>query len=141
MSKAVLFEIKMLQNILARNVFKDLKCESKKIPSIIQIEIIDYLAKSKSLVCQKDLEKYFKLRRSTISGIIKTMEKNNFVQRVDSKEDLRSKVIILTDDAQELLNDMREKLKKLEKKAIRGISDEKLEVFLEVIKDMQKNFL
>lgn len=141
MSKSVLFEIKMLQNVVARDVFKELKCESKRIPSLIQIEIIDYLARCKFFVCQKDLEKQFKLRRSTISGIIKTMEKNNYVRRIYSQEDLRSKVIILTDEALELLNDMREKLKRLEKKAIKGISDDKLEIFLEVIKDMQNNFL
>ena len=44
---------------------------------------------------ENDIEKLIESRRSTTSGILNTMEKNNLIKRVDSKKDARKKQIVL----------------------------------------------
>ena len=52
-------------------------------PSIAQMQIIKYILKHDGkTIYQRDLEEVFNLRRATISGILKTMEKNNVIIRV-----------------------------------------------------------
>ena len=87
----VLFAIKNFQNTIARNIFNNVKlanCSSP--PSMIQAEIIFYLLQNKNQdVYQKDLENVFKIRRSTISGVLKTLEKKGVIKRLDSSNDAR----------------------------------------------------
>ncbi|UKI57872.1 MAG: MarR family winged helix-turn-helix transcriptional regulator [Clostridium sp.] len=62
-----------------------------------QIMITRFLYKnSDKVVYQKDLEKGLPFRKSTISGIIQTMIKNNIIDTKSSKNDLRSKEVTLT---------------------------------------------
>lgn len=64
----------------------------KNMPSQVQMRIVHYLIQNKDTdIYQRDLEKVLNLRRSTISGILKTMEKHNIIIRTDSKIDARSK--------------------------------------------------
>lgn len=61
-----------------------------------QMQIIEYILEHDgSCVYQKDLENVLKLRRATVSGVLQTMEKNDFIERVIDKNDTRVKKIIL----------------------------------------------
>ena len=63
-----------------------------------QIKIIKYLFfNSDKIIYQKDIEKELGLRGSTASGILNTMEKNNFIIRLKCNGDARKKQIKLTD--------------------------------------------
>ena len=141
MKYSVLFQIKLLQNLITRNICNDMKkYHIVSIPSQIQASIIGYLIRNEGKdVYQKDLESVFKLRRSTISGILKTLEKNNFVRRIDSKKDARVKKIILTEEAVRLFKGSDQYLEALEKQILANVKEDDLQVFCNVLEQMQQN--
>ncbi len=141
MKHSVLFQIKLLQNLIVRNICSDMKRHNiVSPPSQIQASIIGYLIRNEEKeTYQKDLEGVFKLRRSTISGILKTLEKNHLIRRIDSKEDARVKKIILTEEANKLYKGADQYLEQLEKKIIANIKEEDLEIFCNILEKMQQN--
>lgn len=136
-----LFEIKQLQNAVVRSICNEMKENHVTIiPSLIQTEIIGYLIKNeKQDIYQKDLENIFHLRRSTISGILKTLEKRGMIIRMHSKEDVRVKKIILTKEAKNQYKKVNQYLEKLEEKIISNISKGDLNIFYQVIEKMKQN--
>lgn len=140
MDKNVLFEIKMLHNKIARRAFKEIKTNCMKTVSIIQMKVMAFLFEnSDKVVFQKDIEKHLGLRRSTVSGILQTMEKNELVKRFDSESDARSKKIIITKKARLLHEQGIIAFDRLNKQIVEGISQEKLDVFFDVLKQMKEN--
>ena len=73
--------------------------EGSALPSVTHAPDCGYLVKNKG---SKDLEKAIKLRRATISGVLKTMEKKNLITRVISSKDARVKKIILSDKTKKM---------------------------------------
>ena len=129
----VLFAIKNFQNTIARNIFNNVKlanCSSP--PSMIQAEIIFYLLQNKN-------QNVFKIRRSTISGVLKTLEKKGVIKRLDSSNDARVKKIVLTKEAEDLYVLGLEWFNKLEEKATKDIDAYQITIFLEVLQKMQNN--
>lgn len=63
----------------------------------VQIGIIHYLCQHiGDPIYQKDLEDFFHIRRSTITGILQNLEKNGYIKRISVLEDKRLKQIIIT---------------------------------------------
>lgn len=141
MKHPLLFQIKLLQNAIVRNICNDMKKRNISAPpSQIQSSIIGYLIRNKGKdVYQKDLEVVFKLRRSTISGVLQTLEKRNLIKRIDSVCDARVKKIILTEEAEEMYRGVDLYLKHLEEKIMANIDEKELLVFCKVLEQMQKN--
>ena len=84
---------KLIGRYIISNFEHKLNCKI----SPMQVMIMNYLLNNqKKIVVQQDICNTFNLRRSTVSGIVKTMEKNNIIIRNESKEDPRKKEIRLT---------------------------------------------
>ena len=90
-------------------------------------------------VFQKDLEEEFSLRPPTATELLKQMEKNGLVRRESLDSDRRMKKIILTEKALEYQEQVKDGLMELEEYLVKGIPEEKLEIFLEVINRMINN--
>jgi len=86
MEKRIGREIKFIHILTSRYVTKHIKCKEKKHYSLIQIDIMEYLAETKKKVYQKDIEKEFGLRKSTISGVLDTMQRNGIIGRFGNGE-------------------------------------------------------
>ena len=82
---------------------------------------------------------FFNIRRSTVSGVIKTMEKNNIIIRENVKDDNKSKEIKLTNEVYLRANDLVRKLRELDLELLKDINKEDLEVFMRVLKNIQDN--
>lgn len=137
--KSISLEIKKIDSLIVRRIIQDTK-KSKYRLTPVQIFIIKYLSKNKNkTIYQKDIEKKIGLRKSTISGIIKTMQKNNIIMSIDSKSDLRSKEIVLTKDGLKLEKLMIKKEKDFEKLLERDIDKNDLEIFFKVTEQIQNN--
>lgn len=109
-------------------------------PSPMQMKIVQYLIDNESNdIYQRDLEKVLNLRRSTISGILKTMEKHNIIIRSDSKVDARIKKIELSIDSKEFYKKSRCLFKDINSILNRNITTEELDIFYKVIKQMKEN--
>ena len=134
MNRYIGYEIKDINNLLTRRIFLMYK-NNNKIITPIQYKIIDYLLINEKAY-QKDLEKKFNLRRSTISGILKTMEKNNLILKETNK---RINEIFLTVDIKKEIKIIKEQMINLETELKKNITNEELENFFIVIDKIKEN--
>ena len=140
MKRKVAFEIKKLDNLRDRKICQNIKKEKVINISHVQARVLRYLFVNKDkIIYQSDIEKEMDLRRSTISGILKTMEKNGLIKREDSKNDTRKKEVSLTDLSTQKHKEMKEKINKFEKEMLKGISLEEEKVFFRVIDKLLNN--
>lgn len=142
----VLYQIRTLEKLIIRRYWvekgftkEDFENKMKK-TSPTQMQIIEYMLKhDQEDVYQKNLEKVLRLRRATVSGVLQTMEKNNLISRITNQEDTRTKKIILNENAKKLFLENKKKFDEIEEKIIKGISNENLNLFFQVIEEMKKN--
>lgn len=137
MERKVGYEIKQLNTLIERNIIEYHKDINKFLITPVQLQIILYLLNNKEAY-QKELEDYLKIRRSTISGILKTMEKNNMIKKVKSIEDARVNKIVLTNLSKERIKFIKNQATIYENKITSNITEEELKIFFKVI-DIIKN--
>ena len=110
--------------------------------SPVQLKILHYLlVHSKDIIFQRDIEKLIESRRSTTSGILNTMEKNNLIKRINNEKDARSKQIILTEYGLNFSIYMLEQKNKFEKKVTNNITKEELKIFFKVTEKIKNNIM
>lgn len=132
-------EIKKIDNLIIRKIVSYSKNNSYML-SPSQIMITRFLYKnSDKVVYQKDLEKGLPFRKSTLSGIIQTMVKNNIINTTSSKDDLRSKEITLTPYGKKINKEIEENIIKFDKALKNNIKDDDLRIFFKVTKQIQDN--
>ena len=73
---------------------------------------------------QKDIEEEFQIRKSTVTGILKLMEKHGYIYRESVKKDARLKRIVPTAKAEEMRPKILEHIQKTEARLIEGIAPE-----------------
>ena len=139
--KNIFNSIKKLEKGIVRKIMSETSHdEMYSKPSIAQMQIMKYILKHDGkTIYQRDLEEVFNLRRATISGILKTMEKNNVIIRVCDPNDARGKIVILSDDAKKFFKEKETLFKKIETVLKKDISKEELEIFYKVILKMRDN--
>ena len=137
--KSISLEIKKTDNLILRKIISMNKGVTELQISPSQIIFLKYLVEhKKDKMFQKDIEKNSPFRKSTISGIIQTMEKNGLIIRKNSS-DSRCKEIVLTQKAIELNKIFTKKKNQLDTLATKNIDKDKLEIFYEVTKQIQDN--
>lgn len=139
--KNIFNSIKELEKGIVRKIMSETSHDEMfSKPSIAQMQIIKYILKHDGkTIYQRDLEEVFNLRRATISGILKTMEKNNVIIRVCDPNDARGKIVILSNDAKKFFKEKETLFKKIETVLKKDISKEELETFYKVILKMRDN--
>lgn len=138
MKRKVGYEIKILNNLIERNIIEIHKNINECVITPAQLEIIIYLLNKKEAF-QNELENYLNIRRSTISGVLKTLEKNNMIKKVKSSDDSRINKIILTDFCLEKIKKIKKQAIIYEKKMTNNITNEELEIFFKVIDKIKNN--
>lgn len=138
MANYPLKEIKELQNEILKNTHLFKQCKLK-IQNLTQFEIVKYLYDNKNkIILQKEFEEILHIRKSTISGIMETMEKNNIIKRTHDNN-IRGKTVKLTDNIIKEMNLVIEEFAKIEESLIEGISSKDLDTFYKVITKMKHN--
>ncbi len=133
-------ELAYTNNLIARRIARGGNNKYAMNISPIQVRIVKYLVKQNNkAILQKDMEYIFNIRRSTVSGVIKTMEKNNIIIRENVKDDNKSKEIKLTNEVYLRANELVRKLRELDLELLKDINKEDLEVFMRVLKNIQDN--
>lgn len=134
------YEIKNLTRLIENKIFLESK-KSEGVPlSYVQMKILHYLFHHQNeIVYQKDIEKLIDVKRSTISGILNTMEKNNLIHRLSVNNDARLKQIVLAEAAQKKVVFFQSKAKELKQLLEKNIKKEDLEIFYKVISQMKEN--
>lgn len=134
----VSFELRLLHNAIKRRItITPPPCATT---THLHGMIIGFLAEHDGQdLFQKDVENEFHIRRSTVSTVLKLMEKNGLIRRESVPQDARLKRLVLTEQAWKLHANMDERLRMLDELLIRGISPEDLAGFNRAIRQMQEN--
>ena len=135
--RKILFEIKMLDNMIDRKICGSVE---KNNLTHTQARVLKFLYDNGDRkVDQTTLEKEVDVRRSTISGVLDTMEKNNLIIRKNSSDDARKKEIALTLVSLNKHKEIAQKIANFERDLLRGITKEEVDIFIEVIDKLKGN--
>lgn len=90
-------------------------------------------------IFQKDIEEQFSIAKSTVTGILKLMEKKGYLTRESVDWDARLKKLVLTDKGRKLHEGTVKNLVRLEKNIRKNIDAKELEIFFKCIRQMKSN--
>lgn len=92
------------------------------------------------VVFQKDVEKTFDVRRSTMTSTLQALEALGYIKRKNSMKDARSKMIVITESGIEASEFGRQIIEKIENKIISALNTDELEKIIDMIKRIKYNF-
>ena len=107
----------------------------------MQFAIVSYLAKESAErdVFQKDLEQKFDIRKSTVTGILNTMERDGLLLRETVPYDARLRKMILTDKALQAKKNTEQVIDSVEGQLSKGLTEEEITTFLSILEKISKN--
>ena len=122
-----------IENLIKAGALDTLGGTRKQFMSIY-VQIVDHVTQEKknSMVGQmtlfdlvsEDQKEEFQIRKSTVTGILKLMEKHGYIYRESVKKDARLKRIVPTAKAEEMRPKILEHIQKTEARLIEGIAPE-----------------
>ena len=132
--------VRMLNHHLKRNQKPEEAVEDDELTPM-QRHILNYilLETLHRDIYQKNLEEEFQVRKSTVSGILKLIEKNGFIYRESVKEDARLKRILPTKKAEALRPSILEHIHETEIRMTEGVSEQDLFLCKKVLYQMCQN--
>ena len=104
-----------------------------------QYQILSYIYRQEKDVFQRDVEAYFSMPRSTVSGLMKELEAAGLIRRCQVESDSRLKRLVLTDKGLGVCRMVRKGMVDLNQQLTGGISDEDFSVFWQVADKMRAN--
>lgn len=109
--------------------------------TVMQMHILRYilLATLERDIYQKDIEEEFQIRKSTVTGILKLMEKHGFICRKSTQRDARLKRIEPTQKAVALRPAIIAQIQKTERRLLDGITAEEAQICRNVMCRMFRN--
>lgn len=132
-------EIRVLSNLIHRKINQMVMDEEDTLTGH-QNWVLGYLIQNQDRdIMQRDIEKQFSIRRSTVSHMLQLMEKNGYIKRQSSETDARMKKILITDRGLEAYGRMQDRLDRFERMLQDHISEEELKIFLQILKRMEDN--
>ena len=136
-------EIRMVSNQIARYL--------GAIPAICQGEsltpmqrmfigaIYDRTIRDGQDMFQRDLETFFNIRLSTVTGTLQLMEKRGLILRSPVEGDARLKGLQLTEAAVQIHDQIDQGIEHMEHKLRQGLSDEEVEQFHRMLDIISRN--
>lgn len=134
------FAVRRLSNIIRRDIEKSSRRLGFDPVKGVNGWAIDFFFENRDKdIFQKDFENKFSIRRSTASRILKSMEQKGLIERISVQSDARLKKIVLTDKAIQLYNIIEREIEQREQRLRKGISDEDIKKFFELIDKFASN--
>lgn len=138
--KEIGFQLRTVSNLIRRNFEKLSSFKKSQCLTGAHGWVIGYLYDNRHRdVYQRDFEAEFQIRRSTITNMLKLMEKNGLILRVGVEGDARLKKIVLTKKAVEMQAEISNDIFALEQKMAKGITEKEKEVFFRTLKKIKAN--
>lgn len=139
--KTIGFEIKSLSNLIKRCIDESATNSGLNGLTGMQVWIIGYLYDHADAqeTFQRDLEKEFNIRRSTVTGILQLMERNGLITREPVENDARLKKLKLTPKAIKIHEQVTQKIMDVENRLRRGLSEEEVATFFSIIDKIKHN--
>lgn len=134
------YQLKSLDHMFRRHMDAAIRENGFEGMSVMNGWIIKFLDENEGRpVYQKDMEKKFNVGRSSLAGTLKIMEEKGFIERVSVARDARLKQVLLTDKGRTYMQKMEEDRERLESRVIKGLSEEELSTFRNIIRKMKEN--
>ena len=134
------FVVKTLNKLIVRNEMAALGMTEHQTIPFSHGWIIGYLYENQDKeIYQKDLEAVFSIARSTVTSIVKQMEKAGYITRVAVDRDSRLKRLKLTEKGTAIHEEVKNSILQLEKQLRTDNTEEELEVFFQVAAKIRKN--
>ena len=90
-------------------------------------------------VYQKDLEREFGLRPSTVTEMLNALEQKKLIQRVSDEWDGRYKKFVFTEKARSMKDRIRQEVEETEHLLLQGITEQEKQEFLRIAGKMLQN--
>ena len=90
-------------------------------------------------VYQKDLEREFGLRPSTVTEMLNALAQKKLIQRVSDEWDGRYKKIVFTEKARSMKDRIRQEVEETEHLLLQGITEQEKQEFLRIAGKMLQN--
>lgn len=132
-------EIKQLETLVSRFATARMKESRSDTLCPIQCEVLSVLTENGGSMAQKDLEGRLVIRKSTLSGVLDTMERNGLVERSVSDTDRRSRAVSLTSEGIRRCGEASRQLEETERIIFDNIEKEDLEAFFRVVARVHAN--
>jgi len=130
--------VRTLVNHIRRTMDCQLPRENRITP--VQGRVIGYLAHHRDQdVYQRDLEREFQIRRSTISALLRTMEQNGLIERRFVPQDARLKQLVLTPKAETFSDRFEQEIAHVEAVVTRGVSAAEMKAFFDTVAKFEEN--
>lgn len=134
------YQLQLLDRMFRKRMIKSMKEDEYDGVTIWGNWVLEYLdLKGDEVTCQKDIEQNFHTGKSTIAGIMKTLEKNGLIVRKAVEGDARLKQICITERGTRYVQNIKQKREDMEKLVTKGLSEKDMEDFFRIIKKMQEN--
>ena len=135
------FLIKTLDNLFFRNMFVyETRQRGVDEVTVMHAWILGFLYENDGKdIFQKDIEAEFSIARSTVTSIVKLMEKKGYICRESVEKDGRLKMLALTEVGRRTHERHIGDIDILEEQCRRNIAPEEMEVFLAVAGKLKQN--
>lgn len=138
--RAVGAEIRILHNLMRRDAQQDVQFPKRDELTCIQQQVMGYLSRNRDrALFQRDVEQEFRIRRSTASALITSLEQKGYLLRKSVDYDARLKQLVLTDRALALADVVEQYICQKEKRLTVGITPADLIAFFRVVDQLKKN--
>lgn len=134
-----------INNLIHRHIQKHSfcdasQCDEKSGLSHSSACIIAYLYDHNDVdTFQRDLEKEFNVRRSTMSKILTLLEQKDYIKREEVCADRRLKKIVLTQKATLVADEIKQRRNKLENIMADSLTQEELTAFYKICEKIKNN--
>lgn len=105
----------------------------------IQGTIILTIFENSKPLCQKQMEDFVSCNKSTLSSILDIMEKKSLIKRITDEKDTRKKVLVLTENAQEMVEKIKADKQIVEECMLQEIQDNELKIVYQTLNKMLSN--
>lgn len=137
---AICFQFKQMDNQIMRYIHMKMSQAGFDEVTVMHGWILGFLYRNRDRnICQRDIEDQFCIAKSTVTNILKLMEKKGYVIRVSGEHDARTKVLHLTAEGEEVHRKTIAKIHSLHDMIENGITDEERECFYRIIGKIKNN--
>ncbi len=131
-------EIKAVNHIMQRQMIASASKAGIDKITVMHGWIIGYLfAHKDDDIFQKDIENEFAISRSTVTNILKLMEKKGYIKRISVECDARLKKIVLTEKGMETNKVIRNTVLENERRFNSALTDDEREQFIYLIRKLR----
>lgn len=131
-------EVMVLSNKIKRSLDNKTACTGITRTQSQILRFVDIEGRKRD-IHQKDIEKEFDIRKSTVNSAINLLEKNGYIRRETESEDARFKKLVLTTKANQANEETKRIIEKEEEKLLSVLTKEEAEMFFSIIERLSKS--